>query len=133
MLFYTHVWDLLLKCPTFCATPIILIAAHDRVFCINADAAIPIIFVGAALGFLIYRQLVSILASWLYARINLRVPVSFSDAKQLRTLFQLHVGGGQAPGWLPMKEVKQLPIHERRAALLTEVERVRAQGRLMLY
>jgi hypothetical protein len=61
------------------------------------------------------------------------VGVWISDANELRALFQLHFGGAQAVGWLPMKEVKQLPANERRAALMTELGRVKGERRRMIF
>lgn len=131
-MFYTHVWDLLLKCATTLSTTLLPLIVHEHIFGINADVVIPTILVGAVIGVLIYRQFVSILSSWLYARINLRVPISFSDAKELRTLFQITVGESPRVGWFPMKEVKQLPTTERRVALMAGLRRVKATRRCMI-
>jgi hypothetical protein len=130
-MFYSHVWDLLLKCLTFLSIGWISATVHDRAG-MHADAVVPIMAGAIVIGLIVYRQFVSILSPWLYARINLGVPVSFSDAKELRTLFQLHFGGSQPVGWFPMKEVKQLPANERRIALMTELGRVKREHRRML-
>jgi hypothetical protein len=132
MLLYTHLWDLLLKCTTALTFTLIPLIVHEHVFGINADIVMPVILVGALVTVVLYRQLVSILSCWLYARINLGVPVSFSDAKALRLLFQLTVGDEPRVGWFPMKAVKQLPRTERRAELMTELRRVQAGHRHMI-
>ncbi len=132
MLFYSHIWDLLLKCLTIVSTSLIPLIVHDQIFGVNADVVIPIIAASIITTLVVYRPLVSVLSSWLYARLNLGVPVSFSDAKALRMLFQLSFGGTQPVGWYPMKEVKQLPADERRAALMTEVARIKSERRRML-
>jgi len=132
MLFYSHIWDLLLKILTVLSIGLIPLIVHDQIFGVNADVMIPIIAATMVISPVVYRQLVSILSSWLYARVNLGVPASFSDAKEWRTLFQLSFGGTQPVGWFPMKEVKQLPADERRVALMAEAGRVNAERRRML-
>jgi hypothetical protein len=56
----------------------------------------------------------NIASAWLYARLSLGARVSWEDAKMLRVLFQLD----DKETWLPMKEVKYLPVLDRREQLL---------------
>lgn len=131
-MFYSHIWDLLLKFLTVFATGLIPLIVHDQLFGVNADVVIPIIAATIVISPVIYRQFVSILSSWLYAKVNLGVNASFADAKELRALFQLSFGSTQPVAWFPMKEVKQLPVEERLAALMAEVVRIKAERRRML-
>lgn len=80
------------------------------------------------LWLVIYRQGLTTIASWLYARVSLGAAVSLSDARQLARLFQLDV----SLKWIPLKEVKQLPKAERRDALLAALKELGAQRKAML-
>lgn len=128
MLFFTHIWDFLLKVGCILCLTLMPIIVHDRFFGVNADAVIPIIFSGTLLSIVLYRQSISILASWLYARINLGAPVSLADAKRLRCLFQIH----SDLRWFPMKEVRQLPADQRRAALMGAADKLLGERRWMI-
>jgi hypothetical protein len=128
MLFFTHIWDFVLKIGTILGITVMPLIVHDHIFGVNADVVIPTIFAGAALSILLYRQAISILASWLYARINLGAPISFTDAKRLRCLFQLHSN----LQWFPMKEVRRLPAGQRRAALMDAAEKLQGARRWMI-
>ena len=80
------------------------------------------------LWLVIYRQGLSTIAAWLYARLSLGAAVSLGDARQLARLFQLDV----ALKWIPLKDVKQLPKAERRGALLAALEALGPQRKAML-
>src|SRR5438270_6157627 len=94
MLFYSHMWDGLLKLATLVG--FIVLAVH-----FDPDQRIhPVplmIAVVAAIWILLYRQYFSIFSSWLYARISLRTNITLSEAKALRKLFQLDVSGRGDP------------------------------------
>ncbi|MGH9515818.1 MAG: hypothetical protein ACRD3P_09110 [Terriglobales bacterium] len=82
----------------------------------------------AILWILLYRQYLSILASWLYARLTLRTDVTFTEARALRKLFQLDVSAK----WIPLSEVKKLPSEQRHDAVLIALQRMGPGRKAML-
>ena len=126
MLFYSHIWDGVLKLTTLVG--FILLAVHFELDQRIHPVALMIGIV-AAIWILLYRQYLSILSSWLYARMSLRTNVTFSEAKALRKLFQLDVSGK----WVPVREIKKLPGDQRHDALLQALERFSAGRKAMLF
>jgi hypothetical protein len=125
MLVYSHIWDALLKLISIFA--IIALVVRFKLDEHIHPVALMIAIV-VAIWVLLYRQYVSILSSWLYARLALRTDITFSEAKALRKLFQLDLSGK----WIPLKSVKQLPSDQRRAALLHALSTC-ASRRAMLF
>jgi len=126
MLFYSHVWDGLLK-----LTSLVLVFLVVVVF-LQADKWLPVpIMIGSllVLWILIYRQGLSTIASLLYARVNLGTEVSLSEARQLARLFQLDL----SMTWVPLNEIKWLPKADRRNALLAALETPRPERKSMLF
>ena len=125
-MFYSSIWDGALK-----GISLILILVFcmggamkqsDLVMTLAAVATIPIwIFV--------YRTWISTLASWLHGRVTLGAPISISDAKALRRLFQLDMG----MQWVAMKEVRALPKSLRRDALMSALQELGPHRREMLF
>lgn len=114
MILYSHFWDLILKVGLLLALLAILVSAH-----LDESLGVwPMIGILVILWVVIYRQGLSTIASWLYARVNLGADVSLSEARRLTRLFQLDLSGK----WIPLKEVKNLPKAERRKALLAGLE-----------
>ena len=123
MVLYSHIWDLILKLALLALLLGLAIALHAD-GSIGVPAMIAIIVV---LWLVIYRQGLSTVASWMYARLSLGAPVSLGDARQLTRLFQLDV----AMKWVPLKEVKKLPKKERRKALLDALDTLGPQRKAM--
>jgi len=125
MLVYSHIWDALLKL-------ISIFGIMGLVVRFKLDERIhPValmITVVTVIWVLLYRQYISILSSWLYARLALGTGVTFSEAKALRKLFQLDLSGK----WIPLKAVKQLPSEQRHDALLHALSTY-ASRRAMLF
>ena len=115
MLLYSHIWDGLLKISTLLL--LIVAAVHwkldERLHSVPLMIAMLVV-----LWLVCYRQLLSVLSSWLYARFSLGANVTFTEAKTLRKLFQLDVTGK----WIPLKEIKGLPKAQRHDALLRALE-----------
>lgn len=125
MLVYSHIWDALLKLVSIFAIIALVVRfkLDERIHPVALMIAIV-----AVIWALLYRQYVSILSSWLYARVALRTHINFSEAKALRKLFQLDLSGK----WIPLKGVKQLPSEQRRAALFHALSTC-ASRRAMLF
>jgi hypothetical protein len=125
MLLYSHIWDGLLKLITLVL--LVVAAVHwnldDRLHSVALMIALMIV-----VWLILYRQLVSILSSWLYVRLSLGTSVTFPEAKALRKLFQLDVSGK----WIPAKDIKNLPTAQRHDALLIALERVGGSRKAML-
>jgi hypothetical protein len=125
MLLYSHIWDGLLKLVSLIG--FILLAVF-----LKLDQHIPsvplMIGIVAVIWAIVYRQWLSILSSWLYARMGLRTNLSFNEAKTLRKLFQLDVSGK----WVPVRDIKKLPDNERHDAVLEALQRFGAGRRAML-
>jgi hypothetical protein len=125
MLFYSHIWDGLLKLATLVG--FIVLAIH---FDLDQRIHSVPLMIGmvAAIWILLYRQYLSILSSWLYVRMSLRSNVSFSEAKALRKLFQLDISGK----WIPIREIRRLPKDARHDAMLHALETFGAGRKAML-
>lgn len=124
MVLYSHIWDLILKLALLAVLLALAITLHaDRSFGVPAMIAIVVV-----LWLVIYRQGLSTIASWIYARLSLQAPISLGDARRLTRLFQLDV----AMKWVPLKEVKKLPKEERRKALLDALDTLGPQRKAML-
>ena len=133
MFFYSHIWDLVLKLASFAALIVLSVS-------LDAEASlqrfgVPLDYTMATLiglltvvWILVYRQGLTTIAAWLYARVSLGADVSLGEARQLALLFQLDL----SMKWIPLREVKQLPKAQRRAALLAALERERPRRKLML-
>lgn len=126
MLLYSHIWDGLLKLTSLLVFMILAVKWG------NLDQRIHplwlMIGIVAAVWVLLYRQWLSIVASWLYTRLTLRTHVTFSEAKALRKLFQLDVSGK----WIPLREVKKLPDDQRHDAIFVALERTGVTRKAML-
>jgi len=125
MLFYSHIWDGLLKLISLVL--LIVTAVHwdldQRLHSVALMIGLLVV-----LWLVLYRQYISILSSWLYARMSLHTNVTFTEAKALRKLFQLDVSAK----WIPMKEIKNLPTDQRHDALLIALERIGGSRKAML-
>jgi len=126
MLLYSHIWDGLLKLTSLLVLMILAVKWG------NLDQRIHplwlMIGIVAVAWALLYRQWLSIVASWLYTRLTLRTRVTFSEAKALRKLFQLDVSGK----WIPLREVKKLPDDQKHDAILVALERAGGTRKAML-
>src|SRR5438270_11542973 len=125
MLFYSHIWDGLLKLISLVL--LIVTAVHWDLDPRLHSVALMISLL-VVLWLVLYRQYISILSSWLYARISLHTNVTFTEAKALRKLFQLDVSAK----WIPMKEIKNLPSDQRHDTLLIALERIGGSRKAML-
>jgi hypothetical protein len=120
MLLYSHIWDGLLKLLSLvgliiAALSLKVVERIESTGVLTESVSVSIMIAAVCVAWLIlYRQYLSIISTWLYARMRLRTNVTFSEAKALRKLFQLDLSGK----WLPMREIKKLPNHERHQALL---------------
>jgi len=128
---WSNGWDLLLKVTWLVAAPILILVLHldewPQKIGLTSGPVIGVI--GVALWILIYRQGLSTIASWLYARLSLGARVSLDEAHQLRRLFQADF----SLKWVPLKEVKQLPKAERREAVLGALARLGPGRKVMLF
>lgn len=124
VVFYSHIWDLILKLALLLVLLVLAISLHVD----QSLGVAPMIAIIVVLWLVIYRQGVTTIASWLYARASLGAAVSLRDAHQLARLFQLDL----SMKWIPLKEVKKLPKAERRSALLAALETLRPQRKAML-
>lgn len=134
MLFYSHVWDALLKLASVFAVVMILVALqlHERLESMGLSpgaATFVFVVVVVVVWIPLYRQGLSTLAAWLYANVNLGARVSLSDARQLARLFQLDL----SLKWIPLKEVRRLPRPQRKDALLTALNGLMPQRKAMLF
>lgn len=132
-MFYSHIWDGLLKLALMFAVVIALVRLHFVERLENAGAssnlAVALLVVVAGVVWAaIYRQGLSTLAAWLYARVSLGARVSMPEARQLARLFQLDLSFK----WIPLKEVRRLPKAERRTALLAALAAVGPSRKAML-
>lgn len=105
MIVYSHIWDALLKVVSIVLLVITLV--HW-----NIDGWL--LWVSIAVWMILYRQFLTIVASWLYARLSLRTPVTFTEARALRKLFQLDL----SLKWIPLRDIKKLPSDQRHDAVL---------------
>ena|SRR5437867_2408611 len=134
MLFYSHVWDLVLKLSSLTFVVILAVqlnaeASLQRVG-VPADLLVPVLIGGIVVGWMIaYRQGLSTIAAWLYATVNLGASVSLHEARQLTRLFQLDL----SLQWVPLKEIRQIPKPQRRNALLAALNTLRARRKTMLF
>jgi hypothetical protein len=128
---WSNGWDLLLKLMWLIAAPILIVVLHldalPQKLGITNGTVIGV--VGFALWILIYRQFLSTVASWLYARLSLGAAVSLGEAHQLRRLFQADFSFR----WVPLKEVTQLPKDQRRDAVLAALARLGPGRKVMLF
>ncbi|HYL21291.1 MAG TPA: hypothetical protein VEU74_06005 [Gemmatimonadales bacterium] len=128
---WSNGWDLLLKVLWLFAAPVLIVVLHidewPQKIGLTSGPVIGII--GVALWVLIYRQGLSAIASWLYARLSLGAPVSLREAYRLRHLFQTDLSFR----WIPLKEVKQLPKAQRREAVVGALARVGPGRKAILF
>jgi hypothetical protein len=124
---YSHIWDGLLK---LISLGVLMVIAVKWV---GLDQRIQplwlMIAIVAAVWFLLYRQLLAIVASWLYARLGLRTNVTFTEATALRKLFQLDLSGK----WIPLREIKKLPAEQRHEALLAALQKIGPSRKALLF
>lgn len=128
---WSHGWDLLLKVMWLIAAPVlvVLLRIDEWPQKIGLTSGKVIGIIGVALWILIYRQGLSTIAAWLYARLSLGAPVSLSEAHKLRRLFQTDLSFK----WVPLKDVKQLPKAQRRDAVLAALATVGPGRKAMLF
>jgi hypothetical membrane protein len=125
MVLYSHVWDLILKLLLLVA----LLALLVGVFHLDQRLGVlPMIVILVVLFLVIYRQLISTLSAWLYARLSLGTSLSLAQAAQLARLVQLDT----AMKWIPLKDVKKLPPQQRQEAVMAAVARITPQRKAML-
>ncbi len=125
MVLYSHIWDALLKLITLSGLIVlgIWLKLDER---LHSGAVMVIII--AIIWAVLYRQFLSILSSWLYSRFSLRTGVTIPEAKALRKLFQLDV----SCKWIPVKEIKNLPLDARHDVLLRMLENPKLVRKAML-
>ena len=133
MIFYSHIWDFVLKIASLVAMVVFALSLHlqERLVATGlGEGFATFMVVGViAIGWaLLYRQYLSTVAAWLYGRVNLGARISLADARRLARLFQLDL----SMKWVSMKEVRRLPRDERRVALMAALDVLRAQRRAML-
>ena len=134
MLFYSHLWDLLLKALSLLTIVALLMALHVQEWLerlgASSDTATLIIVIGLTLIWIpLYREGLTTLSAWLYATASLGASISFDDARQLARLFQLDV----SLKWVPLKEVRKLPKAQRRDALLAALHGLAPHRKAMLF
>ena len=127
MLLYSHIWDGLLKLTSLAVVMVLAIKWGELDQRIHPLWLMIVIVAGV--WFLLYRQGLSIVASWLYARLTLRTNVTFSEAKALRKLFQLDVSGN----WVPLRDLKKLPDEQRHEALFAALQKIGVSRKAMLF
>lgn len=125
MLLYSHIWDALLKVTSLFA--LVILAIHWDLDQRLHSVALMIATL-TLVWILVYRQYLSIVASWLYVRATLRTRVTFAEAKALRKLFQLDLSGK----WIPLREIKALPDEQRHGALLSALDRFGVERKALL-
>jgi hypothetical protein len=133
MLPYSHIWDFLLKLASMVILAVLLVQLHfeERLEAlgISSNTAVFLLVVAVTpVWIAIYRQGLSTISAWLYARVNLGAPVTIGEARQLARLFQLDLSFK----WIPLKEVRRLPKSQRRAALLTALNAMQPSRKAML-
>ena len=134
MMFYSHLWDLLLKLVSLVATVALLVALHvqERIESLGASsgtATLLIVIMITVIWVGVYRGGLSTLAAWLYATVSLGASVSFAEARQLARLFQLDL----SLKWIPLKEVRALPRAQRRDALIAALHGLAPHRKAMLF
>ena len=134
MLVYSHIWDALLKLASMFAVVMILMVLHlhehlESMSLSDGTATFLFVVITVAVWIPLYRQVLSTLAAWLYANVNLGARVSFSEARQLARLFQLDLSFK----WIPLKEVRQLPRPQRKEALLTALHGLAPHRKAMFF
>ena len=129
MILYSSTWDIILKLASFSILIVgaVILDLENLIkpallgLGLSPRAALwVIIAVAGLLWAFLYRSLISILTSWLYGRVSLGANISFSEAKELRRLFQLDL----SRTWVPLKEVKSLPRADRRAAIMQALKSI---------
>jgi hypothetical protein len=133
MIFYSHIWDFVLKVASLVAIVIIAVSLHAQERLVAAGfgdgfATFTVVSLLAIGWALLYRQYLSTVAAWLYGRVNLGARISLADAQRLARLFQLDL----SMKWVGMKEVRRLPRDQRRVALMSALDVLRPQRRAML-
>jgi hypothetical protein len=133
MLPYSHIWDGLLKLASVTALVLLLMQLHfeERIesLGLSSNAAVFLFVVTVtAVWIAVYRQGLSTISAWLYARVNLGAPVTLSEARRLARLFQLDLSFK----WIPLKEVRRLPKSERRNALRMALNAMEPSRKAML-
>jgi hypothetical protein len=130
---YSSIWDGVLKMAfllTFTIGPLVVLSAVGMYDDVKDRGLIIYVVIGVLVAFfVIYRTLVSTVASWLHGRVTLGAPITWSDARRLRRLFQLDLG----MQWIPMDDVRLLPREERRQALLAALDTVGKTRKPMLF
>jgi hypothetical protein len=134
VLVYSHIWDALLKLASIFALIIIFVTLHlqeqlENTGLSSGAATFFFVVITVAVWIPLYRQVLSTLAAWLYANVNLGAGVSFSEARQLARLFQLDLSFK----WIPLKEVRRLPRPQRKDALLTALNGLAPHRKAMFF
>ena len=134
MLVYSHIWDALLKLISVAALMIMAVSLNlaERIqstgIATESRSGIAMVGIVVVLWLILYRQYLSILSSWLYARMSLGTNINFNEAKMLRKLFQLDLSGT----WLPLRDIKKLPSDQRHDALLLALNTLGPQRKAIL-
>src|SRR3990172_682587 len=131
MIFCSHIWDHVLKLTSLTALIVLCVSLDAEAwlqrFGVPSDYTVPtLIGLITVFWIVVYRQALSTISAWLYARVNLGADVSLREARQLALLFQLDL----SLKWIPLKDVKKLPKAERRIALLAALESLRPERKL---
>lgn len=130
---YSHIWDGLLKLASLFTVVILLMAVHlhehlEGMGISDGTATFFFVVIAIAVWIPVYRQVLSTLAAWLYANVNLGARISLSEARGLAKLVQLDL----SMKWIPLKEVRRLPKAERRNAVLRATDNLSAARKAML-
>ncbi len=134
MLVYSHIWDALLKLISVAALMILAVSLHlaERIqstgIATQSVSEFAMFAIPVAVWVILYRQYLSTLSSWLYARMSLGTNINFNEAKMLRKLFQLDLSGT----WLPLRDIKKLPSDQRHDALLLALNTLGPQRKAIL-
>src|SRR5229473_2358575 len=134
MLVYSHIWDALLKLISVAALMILAVSLHlaERIqstgIATQSVSEFAMFAIPVTVWVILYRQYLSTLSSWLYARMSLGTNINFNEAKMLRKLFQLDLSGT----WLPLRDIKKLPSDQRHDALLLALNTLGPQRKAIL-
>lgn len=107
MLFWTHIYDLIIKLITILICMILML---DYFPLLQDNKTISII-IAVGLYFLSYHFIVRTLATFLYCKFSLGMPISIQQAQNFNNIFTPTLSTELT--WMPMTEIKLLPKSER--------------------
>ena len=118
MIFWTHIYDLLMKVISLIATAAIVIcivqSLHLTRHVVGLIAASSVLVIGIPLYLFIFRTI----GSLLYCRISLRAKFSFSEARQFDSVLAPMI----PQLWCPLTEVREVAEQEKFAEALRRAE-----------